>query len=119
MAWTKVSGNRISLGKQEVGTSWMGQYSKHYEVDSQMNKTGKQSIWVILNEDGTSIEFYGNASLDKAMKEVPLNAFVKIKLAGFYKTKFGKDAASVDVYFDKDAPEPEVSNEPDVAEVVE
>ena len=108
MAWQQVGGSRIALAKQEVGTTWTGQYSKHYEVDSQMSKSGKQSIWVLLNEDGTTIEFYGCASLDQRMKEVPINAFVKIKLVGFYKSKFGKEAASVDVFFDRDEPETKV-----------
>lgn len=103
MAWKKIEGgNKISLNKQTVGTEWVGQYSKRYEVDSAMSKTGKQTIWVLLNEEGVPMEFYGCASLDGKMSGVPLEAIVKIKLAGKYMTKFGKEAANVEVEYDDD-----------------
>lgn len=101
MAFKKVEGaNKISLAKQAQGTEWAGQFVKKYEIDSKLSPTGKQSIWQFLDEDGNTFEFYGCASLDIKMNQVPVGAIVKIKHAGTYKSKFGRDAASVEVEYD-------------------
>ena len=93
-------GSRISFGKQEVGASWQGTYIKGYEIDSTMSQSKKQNVWQFEGEDGDIFEFYGNASIDMKMKQVPIGSMVWIKYAGKYKTKFGRDGASIDIDYD-------------------
>lgn len=101
MAWKKAEGGqRISIIKQTLGSKWEGIYVKKYEVDSKITQSGKQVIWSFLDEDGKPFEFYGNGSLDHKMNGVPLNSSVRITFTEIYKTKFGKDAANVEVEFD-------------------
>ena len=101
MARKKVEGGaRISMSKQASGTEWSGTYVKGYEIDSSLSKTGKQQIWQFVDEDGNPFEFYGCASMDNKMKQVPLNSMVWIKHGGTYKSKFGRDAANVEIEYD-------------------
>lgn len=101
MAMVKVEGGRrISLTKQEAGSSWEGILAKKYEISSAMSKTGKQWVYTLDNGDGTIQEFYGCASLDNKMAQVPENSVVKITLTGFWITKSKQNAADVEVEYD-------------------
>lgn len=101
MAFKKVEGgSRVSLSKHTKGTEWTGVYIKKYEVDSAMSKNGKQNIYQLMDEDGMIHEFYGCASLDTKMNQVPLNAIVKITHGGTYTSKFGKEAVNAEVEYD-------------------
>ena len=105
MARKKVEGGgRISLSKQTIGTEWSGIYVKGYEIDSSISPTGKQQIWQFMDDEGVPFEFYGCASMNVKMKQVPLQSTVWIKVAGTYKTKFGKDAANIEIDYDDEVP---------------
>lgn len=101
MAWKKVEASQaISLKKQIVGTVWEGVYTGRDEKPSKMDKDKTQYIWKFINEDGIPFEIWGCGSLNFNMKSVPLNAAVRIKYMGLYKTKNGQDGAGVEVDYD-------------------
>src|SRR3990167_7512379 len=105
MARKKVEGGgRISLSKQTIGTEWSGIYVKGYEIDSSISPTGKQQIWQFMDDEGVPFEFYGCASMNVKMKQVPLQSTVWIKVAGTYKSRFGKDAANIEIDYDDEVP---------------
>lgn len=101
MAWKKSEGSKtISMKTQVVGSSWVGVYTGKKEVVSKKSKSGFQTIWEYMDEDGIPFAIWGFGSLDHHMRGIPVNSPVKITYTGLYKTNFGQDGANVEVEYD-------------------
>jgi len=114
MVWKKSEGGTtIALKTQEVGSIWEGVYIGKKDVSSKLSKTGFQSLWEFMDNEGTPFAIWGCGSLDFHMKAIPVNSPIKIKYTGTYKTKFGQEGANVEVEWD-DRKEDNEAKEPDI-----